>query len=52
MSDSEVIFVSGERRVTRGEHRDRSARAATVLRDRGVGADDCIGVALRNRPEK
>ena len=35
----------------RAEHKDRVARAVSVLRDIGVGAGDCIGIALRNCPQ-
>ena len=47
----EIVFVSGDWRVTRGEYEDRVARAVTVLRGRGIGTGGCIGIALRNRPQ-
>ena len=46
-----IVFVAGDWRVTRGEYEDRVARAVTVLRQRGIGAGGCIGIALRNRPQ-
>src|SRR5688572_18676660 len=47
----EVLFVCGNQRVTRGEYLDRVARAASVLREMGLGPGGCVGVALRNRPQ-
>jgi long-chain acyl-CoA synthetase len=51
LNDEDVIFVAGDWRVARGEFLDRAGRAAAVLRGAGVGAGDCVGVALRNRPQ-
>jgi long-chain acyl-CoA synthetase len=47
----DVVFVSGDRRVTRGEYQVRVAKAAALLEQLGVGTGDCIGIALRNRPQ-
>ncbi len=49
--DDDIVFVAGDDRVSRGEYRNRFARAVSVLRGLGVGEGDCIGVALRNCPE-
>ena len=46
-----IVFVAGDWRVTRGDYEDRVARAVTVLRQHGIGAGGCIGIALRNRPQ-
>jgi long-chain acyl-CoA synthetase len=46
-----VIMVCGDRRLTRHEFADRVARAVSTLRQIGIGEGDCIGIALRNRPE-
>lgn len=51
MSDDDIVFVTPDRRISRGEYRGRLARAVTVLRELGIGEDDCIGVALQNCPE-
>jgi long-chain acyl-CoA synthetase len=50
-ADDDVVFVTGGLRVSRATYKDRLARAASVLRGLGVGAGDCIGVALRNCPQ-
>jgi long-chain acyl-CoA synthetase len=47
----DIVFVADNWRVSRAEHQNRAARAATVLRNMGIGAGDCIGVALRNCPQ-
>jgi long-chain acyl-CoA synthetase len=47
----DVLFVVGDWRVSRNVYQDRVARAATMLREIGIGPRDCIGVALRNRPQ-
>jgi long-chain acyl-CoA synthetase len=47
----QVIMVCGDRRLTRGEFADRVARSVSMLREIRVGNGDCIGIALRNRPE-
>lgn len=49
--DGEVVLALGNMRVTRGAYRARVARAATVLAGLGVQKGDCIGIALRNRPQ-
>jgi long-chain acyl-CoA synthetase len=52
MTDSDdIVFVSGDLRVSRAQYRERVGKAASVLRGIGVGAGDCIGVALRNCPQ-
>jgi long-chain acyl-CoA synthetase len=51
LSGRDVVFVAGDWRVTRDEYMDRAGRAAAVLREHGVGAGDCLGIALRNRPQ-
>jgi long-chain acyl-CoA synthetase len=51
MTDDDVLFVCGDLRVTRSEYRHRVARAASVLRDMGLGPGGCVGIALRNRPQ-
>ena len=51
MSDDDLVFVTPDQRVTRGEYRDRLARAVTVLRELGVGPGGGIGVALQNCPQ-
>jgi len=51
LNHDEVLFVAGDRRMTRGEYDDRVARAAVVLDQLGVGPGDCVGIALRNRPQ-
>jgi long-chain acyl-CoA synthetase len=48
---ADVVFVSGERRVTWGEYADRVARAAAWLGELGIGRGDRVGISLRNRPE-
>lgn len=48
---SDVLFVSGDWRVTREEYGDRVARAITVLEDAGIGDGHTVGVAFRNRPQ-
>lgn len=47
----DILFVVGQARVTRREYQDRVARAITVLGQFRVGEGDCIGIALRNRPQ-
>jgi long-chain acyl-CoA synthetase len=49
--DDDIVLVAGEQRVSRGQYRDRLARARILLEQLGIGAGDCIGIALRNRPE-
>ena len=50
-ADDDIVFVAGNLRVSRAAYKDRLARAASILRSLGVGAGDCIGVALRNCPQ-
>ncbi|MBW8783793.1 MAG: AMP-binding protein [Novosphingobium sp.] len=50
-ADGDILFVCGARRVSRAEHRERVARAATVLGELGVDNGDTVGIALRNCPE-
>ena len=50
-ADDEIVFVLGDWRVGRREYAERAARAAALLGELGVGEGDCIGIALRNRPQ-
>jgi len=50
-NDDEIVLVAGPQRVSRGEYRQRVARARVLLQQLGIGQGDTIGVALRNRPE-
>jgi len=51
MPGDETVFVTVDRRISRDEYESRLARAASVLREFGVGAGDTIGVALQNCPQ-
>ncbi len=46
-----VAIVAGDRRITYAEVDAAMTGAAHVLRDRGVGPERRLGIALRNRPE-
>jgi long-chain acyl-CoA synthetase len=47
----EVIFVSGDWRVTRREYEDRVARAVSGLGRLGIEPGNSIGIAWQNRPQ-
>lgn len=51
MNADDIVFVAGDRRISRASYQDRAARAVSILREMGVGPGDCIGVALRNCPQ-
>ena len=51
VATDDIVFVANDWRVSRAQYADRVARAAAILRDIGVEAGDCIGVALRNCPQ-
>jgi long-chain acyl-CoA synthetase len=46
-----IAIVAGDRRITYGEIDSAATRMANLLRERGVGPDARLGIALRNRPE-
>jgi long-chain acyl-CoA synthetase len=47
----DALLVCGERRLSRPEFANRVARAVSMLQEIGIGKGDCVGIALRNRPE-
>ncbi len=49
--ETEIVFATPDRQVSRAEYRSRLARAVGVLRELGIGEGDAIGVALQNCPE-
>lgn len=51
MSGEDIVFVLDEKRVSRQEYINRVRRGVTLLRDLGLKAGDCVGIALHNRPE-
>jgi long-chain acyl-CoA synthetase len=46
-----VAIVAGDRRLTFGEIDTAATQVARALREKGVGPDRRLGLALRNRPE-
>lgn len=51
LRSGKVAIVYGDRRITYAELDAEANRLAGVLRERGVGPDARVGIALRNRPE-
>ncbi|HYF07018.1 MAG TPA: acyl-CoA synthetase [Acetobacteraceae bacterium] len=48
MTTPDALFISGERRITRGAMMERVRRAASGFAALGVGPGDCVALLLRN----